>query len=314
MDPTGSTAGSDVPSTDGPETSGGLKVGSAAGLRVALIGTGSVGTAVALLLARHGHGISGVASRTETSARAAGARLDARVFDHTRGLPESDVVLIGTSDDAIEEVCDLVAEHVRPGTTVCHFAGSLGLGPLRAALATGAHACALHPVQALPDADTALARLPGSAWGVTTSQGARAWAFSLVSNELEGHPVPVAEEHRPLWHAAAVTTSAGLRALMSSAVAMLESIGVEDGPAVLAPLVSGTLANSLEGRGATLTGPFVRGETETVARHLTSLEAYAPELKADYVRIATLILEGIVRLRRLPPDAQSSIRALLESA
>lgn len=299
---------------DGTETDGSRNLVAAPSLRVTLIGAGSVGTAVALLLARRGHSISGVASRTEVSARAAAARLDAGVFDHVRELPDSDVVLIGTSDDAIEEVADVVAERVSPGTTVCHFAGSLGLGPLRAALAMGAYACALHPVQALPDVDTALARLPGSAWGVTTSGGARPWAFSLVSDELEGTPVWVAEEHRPLWHAAAVTTSAGLRALMSSASAMLESIGVEDGPAVLAPLVSGTLANSLEGQGVTLTGPFVRGEAETVARHLASFDAYAPELKGDYVRVAALILEGVARLRRPPEDAHTSIRALLESA
>jgi predicted short-subunit dehydrogenase-like oxidoreductase (DUF2520 family) len=298
----------------GAEIAGSESLESRSGLRVALIGAGSVGTAIALLLARRGYDICGVASRTEVSARAAAARLDAPVFDHVRELPDSDVVLIGTSDNAIEEVAGVVAERVSAGTTVCHFAGSLGLDPLRAVLAAGARACALHPVQALPDVDTALARLPGSAWGVTSSEEARAWAFSLVSDELEGHPVWVADEHRPLWHAAAVSTSAGLRALLSSAVAMLESIGVEEGPAVLGPLVSGTLANSLEGQGVTLTGPFVRGEAETVARHLASFDAYAPELKGDYVRVATLILEGVARSRRLPEDAHGSIRALLESA
>ena len=299
---------------DGPELAGSRNWRSAPGLRAALIGAGSVGTSVALLLARHGHDICGVASRTEVSARAAGAMLHARVFDHSTELPDSDIVLIGTSDDAIEEVVEGVAERMRPGATICHFAGSLGIAPLRAALAAGAHACALHPVQALPDVDTALARLPGSAWGVTTSEGARGWAFSLVSDELEGIPVWVAEEHRPLWHAAAVTTSAGLRALMSSAVAMLESIGVEEGATVLAPLVSGTLANSLEGGGVALTGPFVRGEAETVARHLASFDAHAPELKGDYVRVAVLILEEVTRIRGVPEGAQSSIRALLDSA
>ncbi|MDQ3661696.1 MAG: DUF2520 domain-containing protein [Actinomycetota bacterium] len=292
-----------------------------------LIGAGSVGTAVASLLVRRGHDISGVASRTESSAGAAAARLGSGVFDHALQLPRSDVVLIGTVDDAIVEVAEVVAERVNPGTAVCHFAGSLGLAPLRAVLAKGAYACALHPVQALPDVDAALARLPGSAWGVTTSEGARAWASSLVSDELEGHPVWVSEEHRPLWHAAAVMTSAGLRTLLSSATAMLDSIGVESRAAVLAPLVSGTLANFLEaqeeapdgaqgqeGQEVTLTGPFVRGEAATVARHLASFDALAPGLKGDYVRIATLILDGVARLGRVPEDEQSSIRALLESA
>jgi predicted short-subunit dehydrogenase-like oxidoreductase (DUF2520 family) len=281
---------------------------------VALIGAGSVGTAVALLLFRRGNSISGVASRSPDSARSAATRLQSSVFDPVEELPDSDVVLIATPDHAVEEVAEVVAARLSPGTAVCHFAGSLGVGPLGAALAAGARACALHPVQALPDVDTALARLPGSAWGVTTSEGTRQWAFSLVREELEGTPVWVAEEHRPLWHAAAVTTSAGLRALLASAAAMLAAIGVDDGPAVLAPLVTGTLANSLEGTGVTLTGPFVRGETGTVSRHLEAFDSLAPELKGDYVRIALLILEGVVRLRPLPDDAQVSIRALLESA
>ena len=51
-----------------------------------------------------------------------------------------------------------------------------------------------------------------------------------------------------------------------------------------------------------------------MARHLASFDAYAPELKGDYVRIASLILEGVARGRLVPPDAQGSIRALLELA
>ena len=299
---------------EGPETGRGRREpADASSLRVALIGAGAVGTAVSVLLARGGHRISGVASRSEASARLAAGRLGARVFDPQEELPDSDVVLIATPDGVIAEVAARLGPRVGSGSVVCHFAGSLGLGPLRAVLAAGAEACALHPVQALPDADSALARLPGSAWGVTSTEGARSWAFSVVENELQGHPVGVAEEHRPLWHAAAVTTSAGLRALLSTAVAALESIGVEEAPAVLAPLVVGTAANSLA-TGVTLTGPFVRGETDTVVRHLAAYAAYAPDLKADYVRIAGLILDGVARDAVLPVEAQSSMRAVLESA
>ncbi|HEU4488730.1 MAG TPA: DUF2520 domain-containing protein [Actinomycetota bacterium] len=300
--------------TEGPDTGGGWREpADAPSLRVALIGAGAVGTAVSVLLVRGGHRISGVASRSGASARRAAGLLGARVFDPSEELPDSDVVLIATPDGAIAEVAARLAPRVGPRSVVCHFAGSLGLGPLRAVLAAGAEACALHPVQALPNVDSAVARLPGSAWGVTSTQGARPWAFSVVENEFQGHPVWVAEEHRPLWHAAAVTTSAGLRALLSTAVAALESIGVEEAPAVLAPLVVGTAANSLA-EGVTLTGPFVRGETDTVVRHLAAYDAYAPDLKADYVRIAGLILDGVARDEALAPGAQSSIRAVLESA
>jgi predicted short-subunit dehydrogenase-like oxidoreductase (DUF2520 family) len=283
-------------------------------LSIALIGAGRVGTAVAQLLNERGHRIAGVWSRTPESAIRAAEFLGAGTFQLDSGVPHCDLALIGTSDPFIAPVAARISPALEPGAVACHFAGSLGLGPLKAVLESGAHACALHPVQAVPDVAAGVARLPGSAWGVTCSEGMSAWARELVAGELSGTPIDVPEVARPLWHAASVTTSNGIAALFATGEAMLGTIGVDDPPAVLAPLAAGTVANAAErGGGAALTGPVVRGEGPTVERHLEALRDAAPDLVPLYALVAELVLRAARRAGRVDRDVERSIGALLRT-
>lgn len=281
--------------------------------RVALVGAGRVGTAVALLLRRAGHVVVGVASRTPSSASRASALLGVPAFEPSSTFAHTaDVVLLGVPDAALTEVARRVAPSLRPGTVVVHFAGAVGLTPLSHALAAGASACALHPVAACPDVVTALRRLPGCAWGVTCADDLRPWAHALVRDGLGGTPVDVAERDRPVWHAAAVTTANGIAALLASAEAMLDAIGVAQAAGVLGPLAAGAVDNAREaGAGATLTGPAVRGEVETVARHLRALESIDPLLADDYRVAARAILSGARRAGRLDTATEDRMTAVL---
>jgi predicted short-subunit dehydrogenase-like oxidoreductase (DUF2520 family) len=177
----------------------------------------------------------------------------------------------------------------------------------------GRLAAALHPVQTCPDIDAAIRRLPGSAWAVTTSSEIRSWAESLISDDLGGFPVRVAEHDRPLWHAAASTVSNGATALLTLGEAMLTEIGVESPSAVLGPLIAGTVANAAEaGAGAaTLTGPVVRGETDTVRSHVDALSG-APALLEAYRLIARTILAAALQGNRIDAASAESIRRTLE--
>lgn len=284
--------------------------------RIALVGAGRVGTAVAELLRRTGHRVTGVASATARSALRASERLAAPIFDAAADLPAHDLVLIATPDGAISEVARAVSRRMEPGTVVVHFAGSLGIDVLHAVTEAGGLACALHPVQACPDVDTAITRLPGSAWGVTCSQGVEKWASNLIERDLQGVPVSVNELDRPLWHAASVTTSNGIAALLATGEAMLAAMGIEHPQRVLGPLAAGTVANAREGGGgaATLTGPLVRGEVSTIARHLERLRNRAPHLSASYALAAHSILDAAHRAGRVDGPTVRRVTGLLESS
>ena len=137
--------------------------------------------------------------------------------------------------------------------------------------------------------------------------------FELILEDLHGMPVPLPESARPMWHAAAVTTSNGIAALMAVAESILAAIGVEDPVAVLGPLAAGTVANASEGGGGglTLTGPVVRGESETVKRHLTALAESDPHLEQLYRKVAGLIVTTAETAGRLEPAAARAIDELI---
>jgi predicted short-subunit dehydrogenase-like oxidoreductase (DUF2520 family) len=239
--------------------------------------------------------------------------LTAPVFSLDVDLPPSDVVLLGVTDPGLETTVTSLASYDMSGRVVWHLSGSLGLAPLKRVIDAGAIGCALHPVQACPNVAKAIERLPGSAWGVTTSPEAKEWAGRTIGESLGGSPIIVAEDDRPVWHSASVTVSNGIAALMASGEAALDSIGVEDPAQVLGPLARGTLANAVEGSGggATLTGPVVRGEAGTIRRHLDALRALDADLADSYVLVATFIIDQAERAGRLDRETASEMQSLL---
>lgn len=284
-------------------------------LRVGLAGAGRVGTAVAALLAKNGHRITGVWSRSPSSGERASVRLGAPIASSARDAAEgADVILVGVADEAVPEVAREVAAGARAGAVVIHFAGALGAGAID--VAGGAHAAALHPVQSIPDVDVGLERLPGSAWGVTCSPEVEGWAQRFVRDALSGVPVVVGEDDRVLWHAAAVMTSNAIAALMSTGASVLEGIGVADPRGVLGPLAAGTVANvlAMTRPGDAFTGPVVRGDGTTIERHLDELRRRAPDLVEEYRLAARIVVSGASRTSRIDEATRRSMSDLLESA
>lgn len=279
---------------------------------VVLVGAGRVATAVALLLQKSGHRIVAVASRTRTSAEAAAARLGAPALP-TESLPSCDLVLLGVPEEALTTAAEDLAGAAGKRVLV-HFAGSVGIRPLER-VCPDAVLCALHPVQACPDVDTALARLPGSAWGVTCSPGAEEWAAALIQRDLEGTPIPVREQDRALWHAAAVTTSNGISALMATGEALLSAIGVRSPEAVLGPIAAGTVANArdLGGGAVALTGPVVRGEADVLRKHVAAVAERAPESMEPYLHALRSIVASARGVGRIDASRARELMSVLES-
>jgi predicted short-subunit dehydrogenase-like oxidoreductase (DUF2520 family) len=281
-------------------------------LRIVLIGAGRVGPAVAALLQDAGHEIAGVASRSQDSAAAASERLGAPVFDVDGDVPDATVALIAVPDSAIAEIGPRIGARLPAGAILCHFAGSFGID-VWASLSERHGLCALHPVQACPTVDLAIARLPGSAWGVTGTSGLRPWIRSLIARDLRGIAIDVAEEHRALWHAAAVTTANGTTALLASAEAMLRSIGIERPLEVLGPLAAGGVENATAAHDAlsVLTGPAIRGDVATIRRHLDALSRHAPELRDAYRLASRITIDAARRGGRLD-EVDGELRGVLE--
>lgn len=280
---------------------------------VAVIGAGRVGTAVAVGLRRAGHRIVGVSGGASTEQRAVRYLPGVAVVDAHVGAAAAEVVVVSTPDDAIRStVDDLAAAALHPGAWVVHLSGALGLDVLDAALAAGARRLAIHPLQTFPDVESALRRLPGCAIAVTADDAEGEAVGDRLARDLGGVPFRLADERRPLYHAAAVFASNYLVATSAVAEALFEAVGVPDPPAALAPLRRASLENVEQlGAARALTGPAVRGDAGTIRRNLEALKQDAPELVAAYVAMARVALDVAVRAGRLPPGARAAVEDVL---
>ena len=279
-----------------------------------MIGAGTVGTAVGVLLERAGHRIVGVTGRAETLGRAGSYLPETPFLEPAKAAGAAELVVVGTPDDVIERTVETLAAAaaVGPGTSVLHLSGSLGLGVLHAAGRAGARILALHPLQTFPDVDSALERFPGCWMAITAEDEDGHLLGEELALDLHGVPFRLADELRPLYHAAAVFASNYLVAASAIAETLLEISGVPDPAEAMVPLQRASLDHVERlGPARALTGPAVRGDAGTIRRNLDALQRHAPELVAPYVAMARATLELAERSGRLQPGSRAAVEGAL---
>jgi predicted short-subunit dehydrogenase-like oxidoreductase (DUF2520 family) len=246
---------------------------------VSIIGTGRLGTTLAVALFHRGYSIRSLVARTAQSARKAASLLDAEVqalaAKQLRTLICADLFLITVPDDQIAGVARELGEiNADRKVTALHTSGALSsdvLAPLRD---KGWHTGSIHPLISVSGTQDGDASLRGAFWSVEGDRSALRLGKEIV-RELGGKSFSIRSEDKPLYHAAAVMVSGNVVALFDVALEMLGECGLDrqTARAILLPLIASTV-RSLETKTpeASLTGTFSRGDVETVKRHLGVLK------------------------------------------
>ena len=269
---------------------------------IAVIGAGRAGTAVAVLLRAAGHDIVAIAGREATRGRAARSLPGVPVLEPADAARDAELVVVGVPDDLIAPV---VGELAAAGAFVssrwvAHLSGATPLSALDAAREAGAGRLGVHPLQTFPDVDAGIAQIPGSTVAVGADDAQGLAVAERLAEDLGGRPFHLPEEHRAIYHAAAVFASNYLVAATAVAEQLLEAAGVPDPLAALAPLQQATVGNlARTGPADAITGPAVRGDAGTIARNLEALGASAPWAVDAYVEMARVTLDLAVRGGRL---------------
>ena len=284
-------------------------------LAVGVVGAGRVGAVLGAALARAGHRVVATSAVSAVSRERAEQLLPGVPVRPADEVPAAaDLVLLTVPDDALADVVAGLATtgRLRAGQLVAHTSGRHGLAALEPATRLGALPLALHPV--LPFTGTAvdLARLAGTAFGVTSPDALRPVAEALVL-EMGGEPVWLTEEQRPLWHAALAHGANHLTSLVASSADLLRTAGVADPGKVLGPLLGAALDGALRAGDAALTGPVARGDAGTVRAHLQALAAVAPEVLPSYVAMARLTADRAIASGRLDPEQAGALLDALGS-
>ena len=218
---------------------------SVAGARVAVVGPGRMGRAVAAALRAAGVAVDGPLGRGATGEGA-------------------DVVLLAVPDQAIADA----AAHVAVGPYVGHLSGATTLAPLQ-----GHRAFSLHPLMTVTAEGAVFAGVPAATAGA--DDDALAVARDLART-LGMVPFDVADADRVAYHAAACIASNYLVTLEALAERLAATAGV--GRDALVPLVRATVENWARlGPRDALTGPVARGDEATVAAQRAAVNERAPE-------------------------------------
>ncbi|WP_420168193.1 Rossmann-like and DUF2520 domain-containing protein [Streptomyces violaceoruber] len=257
-------------------------------LTVGVVGAGRVGPALAASLRLAGHRPVAVSGVSDASRRRAAALLpDVPLVEPAEVLARADLVLLTVPDDVLPTLVEGLAETgaVRPGQLLVHTSGRYGARVLDPALRAGALPLALHPAMTFTGTAVDVQRLAGCSFGVTAPEELRLAAEALVI-EMGGEPEWIAEESRPLYHAALALGANHLVTLVAQSMELLAKAGVSAPDRMLGPLLGAALDNALRSGDAALTGPVARGDAGTVAAHIAELRAHAPQAVAGYVAMA----------------------------
>jgi predicted short-subunit dehydrogenase-like oxidoreductase (DUF2520 family) len=199
----------------------------------------------------------------------------------------AELVLVTVPDDQLPGLVEGLAavDAWRAGQIVVHTSGRYGISVLQPASKAGAVSLALHPVMTFTGTSLDVDRLAGASFGVTAPTAFLPVADALVL-EMEAEPVHVSEQARPLYHAALAHASNHLVTLQASSADLLREAGVTDPQRLLRPLVEAALDNVMRLGDSALTGPVVRGDTETVVRHIDEIGNVSPQDADLYAALA----------------------------
>jgi predicted short-subunit dehydrogenase-like oxidoreductase (DUF2520 family) len=195
-----------------------------------------------------------------------GERLPTRVVGRDPSCRGADLVVVCVPDRAISEV----AAAVPIGPWVCHVSGACSVD----VLLPHERRFSLHPLQTF-QSGLGPGQLDGT-WAAVSAEAPDALAAANeLARLLRVRAFAVADADRAIYHAAATMASPFLVTLHRIAADLMEAASAP--PEALLPLMRRTIEN-----GFRPTGPHVRGDSETVERHIDAIRTRRPELEPAY--------------------------------
>jgi predicted short-subunit dehydrogenase-like oxidoreductase (DUF2520 family) len=232
-------------------------------LSIAIVGTGSLGSALRRLLRRAGYRVRTVSGRNGS----------------TGG---TEVVWLCVPDDAIAHVAHRLARSEDwSGRIVLHSSGALPsslLAPLRA---RGAAAASAHPMMTFTRGRAPDVR--GVVWAMEGDAAATRFARQ-VARELGGEGLAIDPRRKPLYHAFGSFSSPLLVALLAGGAELGRRAGLPHPERAMQPIVRRTIENCFAIGKDALSGPLARGDAKTIAAHLRALRT-APQIRDVYVAL-----------------------------
>ncbi|BDS11792.1 Rossmann-like and DUF2520 domain-containing protein [Aureispira anguillae] len=244
--------------------------------KITIIGAGNVGTHLAQRLYKCGHQICQIFSRTPSKATALANRVNSQGINQLKELSlDADIYILAIKDDATKTIAEEVSFLNKYQKIIAHTSGSV---PSTVFKNHFEHYGVFYPLQTFSSAQTVdFEQLPFCIYGNSpqTQTILKKLAESICPNVYL-----INDEQRAILHVTAVIVNNFSNYLYHIAHDICTDNKVSFD--ILKPLIQETVRKiSLASPKEVQTGPAVRGDANTIARHLAFLAQY-PEYQKLY--------------------------------
>lgn len=278
--------------------------------KIAIVGAGSFAISLALALRDAGHKVTEIVSRdspgSQRRARTLAAEVGARGVTTRGAALDATLLWFCVPDREIRAAAKSLSACARGRIRFAfHSSGALLSGELEPLRKGGAAIASVHPLMTfVPGVRPSLAGVPFALEGeVAATRVAR-----RIVHDLGGESFALPGPRKAAYHAWAMLTSPLLLAFLVTLEEAAQAAGLTRQAArrKSLPIIRQTLENySSLGPEHSFSGPIIRGDAETVAKHLAVLKR-APGARDVYIALARSAL------RHLPAGNRNELRRLLQ--
>jgi predicted short-subunit dehydrogenase-like oxidoreductase (DUF2520 family) len=269
--------------------------------RIAIVGAGNLGTALALSLRRAGYAIESVIARRRGASSRKAQNLAKQVGAVASvGLAAdslAEVVWLCVPDGEIARAARYSAHGKWKGKIALHSSGALTSDELDALRRRGASVASVHPMMTfVKDSRPSLAGVPFAIEG----DAAAVRVARRIVNDLAGNTYPIRKKDKAAYHAWGAFASPLFTGLLATGeqVAAIAGVPRKEARRRIIPILLQTLANyAAFGAPGAFSGPIVRGDVDTVRQHLRALSE-APHAREVYSALARAALRYLPAKRR----------------
>lgn len=275
---------------------------------IAIVGPGNLGSALSVSLARAGFKVESVIARSGGKSLAKARRLAKQVGAHASTGGEkfgAQVVWFCVPDSEIAAAARSLANKLEwKGRVALHSSGALTSGELDILRRKGAGVASVHPLMTFVGKSGPA--LQGVPFAIEGDASAVRIARAIVK-DIGGQAYAIRKQDKAAYHAWGTFASPLLTALLATTeeVAKLAGVRGKEARRRMVPILRQTLANYEQfGAPRGFSGPIIRGDVDTVMRHLSVLGGVSAA-KGVYVALALAALEY------LPSGNRKGLRKVL---
>jgi predicted short-subunit dehydrogenase-like oxidoreductase (DUF2520 family) len=280
--------------------------------RVFIIGAGHVGRGLFRAFRASGVEVVGLHGKRPSGVNTSTGNIPAEAA-------RANVVLVCVRDPQLDDAIGEIAAaadsgHIARGSVILHTSAIAEPAGLKALSAAGYPGGTFHPLIPFSDPEIS-AELLRKAWIGIDGDNAAKNASRRLAGQLGARTLDIPPGKKPAYHAAAVISSNFPVVLASVAGRLLHEIGIPEASAYQAveSLMRGALENMKRAvPDDALTGPVVRGDLETVGKHLRALVGHESAL-AVYRAMSAAAAE-IAQRRGVDQKKVAAIKGLVRPA